>query len=538
MLLRTFGLASAAILFVLPVREGAAFLPVYGSPGYAPGVGGYIVSVGTVDFIYNRIAVNDAGTAIGSADRFDSSGSRIDQRTVRWSATNSTELDHLATPGGVAYSRPTGINNSEVAIGAATDSSGTTRPVRWDGPGTAATLVQTPAGFSGATLVDINSSGSILGIGSLGGGTRPVRWSPTGIPNPLAELTGYSNTEAYDINDNGAVVGRAFNGFNDRAVRWDASGTITELGHLGLSGEGTTTVFPSALNSAGTAVGYAFKHDAQGIYQGTVPVRWDASGAAAIELETGPTSTGMRFGDARAINDDGVVVGYANNPPSSPTDEIGPRAARWTSSGTAVTLLGTLGTAPNGEGLSDALAINSSGLIVGTATKFNAANELSEFRAVYWRDDVEPIDLNSLIDPESGWLLTHAYAVSDTGWIAGDGLFDPDGPGGQDAYGRHFLLQLPDSTGPDFNNDGTVDAADYVVWRQTDGTPDGYNSWRSNFGQTVGGIGSSTNDIFVDAYSVVPESSAMIHYLAAAMAGLLGRRGLQLRNYRTNEMLK
>ena len=38
----------------------------------------------------------------------------------------------------------------------------------------------------------------------------------------------------------------------------------------------------------------------------------------------------------------------------------------------------------------------------------------------------------------------------------------------------------------DYNGDGTVDAADYVVWRKTDSTPAGYKIWRSHFGQTAG----------------------------------------------------
>jgi hypothetical protein len=38
----------------------------------------------------------------------------------------------------------------------------------------------------------------------------------------------------------------------------------------------------------------------------------------------------------------------------------------------------------------------------------------------------------------------------------------------------------------DFNGDGKVDAADYVVWRKTDGSPAGYNDWRTNFGRTSG----------------------------------------------------
>jgi hypothetical protein len=39
----------------------------------------------------------------------------------------------------------------------------------------------------------------------------------------------------------------------------------------------------------------------------------------------------------------------------------------------------------------------------------------------------------------------------------------------------------------DYNGNGTVDAADYVVWRKTDGSPPGYATWRANFGRTGGG---------------------------------------------------
>jgi hypothetical protein len=36
----------------------------------------------------------------------------------------------------------------------------------------------------------------------------------------------------------------------------------------------------------------------------------------------------------------------------------------------------------------------------------------------------------------------------------------------------------------DFDGDGDVDAADYVVWRKTDGTQTGFDAWRTNFGRT------------------------------------------------------
>jgi hypothetical protein len=217
----------------------------------------------------------------------------------------------------------------------------------------------------------------------------------------------------------------------------------------------------------------------------------------------------MQFGDARAINDNGVAVGYVQKPPRFPTDDFGARAARWDGSGTAVTLLGTLGAAPNGEGLSDALAINSSGLIVGTSTRYNEAHGFSEFRAVYWREAIAPIDLNALIDPASGWVLSHAYAVSDTGWIAGDGLFDPDGPGGQVAYGRHFLLQLPPQAEGDFNNDNVVDGADLLAWQRGE-SPDPLSAgdlaaWKSHFG----GLNSSATS------KAAPEPNAL------ALCGIL-----------------
>jgi hypothetical protein len=42
----------------------------------------------------------------------------------------------------------------------------------------------------------------------------------------------------------------------------------------------------------------------------------------------------------------------------------------------------------------------------------------------------------------------------------------------------------------DYNSNGTVDAADYVVWRNSGGTPAAYTTWRNNFGATGGGGGS------------------------------------------------
>jgi hypothetical protein len=73
----------------------------------------------------------------------------------------------------------------------------------------------------------------------------------------------------------------------------------------------------------------------------------------------------------------------------------------------------------------------------------------------------------------------------------------------------------------DYNGDGTVDAADYVVWRKTDGSPSGYNTWRTNFDRTAGGggpLGSGAGQ------AAVPEPSAWLLGLLACVAPGIARR--------------
>ncbi|MEX0611299.1 MAG: pentapeptide repeat-containing protein [Pirellulales bacterium] len=83
--------------------------------------------------------------------------------------------------------------------------------------------------------------------------------------------------------------------------------------------------------------------------------------------------------------------------------------------------------------------------------------------------------------------------------------------------GEVTLAAAPSLPG-DFNLDGTVDAADYVVWRKNYGTPAAYNVWRTHFGQTAGS-GSGT-----DANAAVPEPSTLVLLLFAA-TGWCRRRG-------------
>ena len=58
------------------------------------------------------------------------------------------------------------------------------------------------------------------------------------------------------------------------------------------------------------------------------------------------------------------------------------------------------------------------------------------------------------------------------------------------------VASIPELPG-DFNHDGTVDAADYVVWRKNLAShrhKSDYNIWRTHFGEPTGsGSGASAN---------------------------------------------
>jgi hypothetical protein len=74
----------------------------------------------------------------------------------------------------------------------------------------------------------------------------------------------------------------------------------------------------------------------------------------------------------------------------------------------------------------------------------------------------------------------------------------------------------------DFNGDGSVDAADYVVWRNSGGTQNAYNMWRANFGKSSGaGAGALSA---VASTRAVPEPSAAVLGLLACCGLLVGRR--------------
>jgi hypothetical protein len=70
-----------------------------------------------------------------------------------------------------------------------------------------------------------------------------------------------------------------------------------------------------------------------------------------------------------------------------------------------------------------------------------------------------------------------------------------------------------DSLVGDYNFDGMVDAADFVVWRKSDGEQPEYEAWRENFGSSASGAG--------NVQAAVPEPTSLLSAFAALASLIL-----------------
>lgn len=458
--------ALAAVTVVVGVADSVALaLPIYSGPTYdtttQTGSAGMSLPV-------SPGSTAGSGLAVGTSSKY-SNGIDLGGRAFRWdtSGTSAIELGHLGTSAsGYTSSGAWAISTTGAVVGLANKYSGGTllgeRAVRWDSAGTAATelghIGTNNSGFTNNIAWAVNSAGSAVGYankysGNTYLGDRAVRWDASGTAaTELGHIgtnsSGVTTSAAYAINTGGTAVGFAnkYSGnvnLGARAVLWHASGSgATELGILSTNNSGVTDSFAFAINTAGTAVGRANRYSGN-VNLGTMAVRWDASGTVATELgHLGTSSSGSTLCVARDINTSGTAIGSAEK--YSGGAFKGYRAVRWNASGTAASELGILGTNSSGATSSDANSINSSGFVVGYAYLYSGSISLGS-RAVFWGLDGLAVDLNSLLSSADAalWTLTEARDISDTNWITGIGNFDPDGNGNLPSYQRGFLLQIP-----------------------------------------------------------------------------------------------
>lgn len=249
----------------------------------------------------------------------------------------------------------------------------------------------------------INGAGVVVGGSDYQSGMIRAFRSDGGSMSDLGTLSGGSWSEAVAINDANQIAGTG-NRADGRTVafRIGADGSFTDLGMI----DGGLMSRAFGINALGQVVGESI--DRYGISRAFF---YD-DGKGMIDLGTIPGGGGAV---ARAINNDGLITGTA-------TDSSGRDVAFI---GTAGEPLAALGVLPGGSS-SFGLAINNRGEVVGRSAGGSGS------RAFLWSAEDGMVNLNQLIDPESGWILDVASGINDSGMIVGTGRIN--------GVSRAFLL--------------------------------------------------------------------------------------------------
>ena len=260
--------------------------------------------------------------------------------------------------------------------------------------------------YSGGTMTDlgtlggtasegegINTAGAVAGYSTLTDRTYRAILYSNGRMVSLGTL-GANYSVAYALNDAGQVVGSSITANNLSHAFLYSAGKMIDLGTLGGNQPGWSTTAAS-INSLGHVVGYSYL--ASGDFHGFLYANHEMHDLGTL---------GGSWSQAFAINDSEQITGQAYLPGNA-------KAHAFLYSGDSMTDLGALNQYSSG------LAINGSGVVVGNADVRNKTG-LLVYHAVVYRN-LAPVDLNRLIPPRTGWVLSTATSVNDAGEIVGYG---------------------------------------------------------------------------------------------------------------------
>jgi probable HAF family extracellular repeat protein len=365
-------------------------------------------------------------------------------------------------------------------------------------------------GFGPSAVRDLSVDGSVaVGDSSVGA----YRWTTTIGGTALGDFVGGTGTSfSAGVSADGTIVVGAADAPTGtqshlRAFRWTLTnvatgqGTMVNLGDLPggdsysvaakVSHDGSVVV--GGASSAASLAGSSFTLDFEAF-------RWTQAGGM---VGLGDLPGGGFHSFANAVSGDGSVIVGASTSTASGISDF--EAFRWTQ---ATGMVG-LGDLPGGNFASTATAVSADGsIIVGSSAVAIGVGGLDIYAPFIWDAASGMRDLRTVFSQLGLTLnqltMTDATAISDDGrTITGYGKSIFRIPAG-DLRTEAWLGVLPAPTivQGDYNRNGTVDAADYVVWRETlnqmgpnlaaDGNGDNrvdagdYSIWRARFGRTSG----------------------------------------------------
>lgn len=317
----------------------------------------------------------------------------------------------LGTLGGT-YSLGLGINEIDEVTGLTHGFDNTVNQAFLYGAAGIAQSLGPVLGGSYNQSMDINNFHQVTGQASLPGDAayHAFVWQ-NAQPYDLGTLdllTGTGTSLGVGINDNQQVAGYSTvkGGTAVHAVVWSKGSTkwtINDIGTLDrVAGTGNSQA--NGINETGQVTGFS-----------TVPgstarhaVVWRKGSTNWSVLDIG--TLGGSYGAGFAINGNGEVTGT-----STTTQDAEQHAfvAQSTQIPPVMIDLLTLG----GK-FSEGYSINLAGEVVGYSTTTGDQKQA----AFLWQSGTGMQDLNTLIDPLSGWALLEAHAINDKGNIAGIGL--------------------------------------------------------------------------------------------------------------------
>jgi hypothetical protein len=285
-----------------------------------------------------------------------------------------------------------------------------------------------------------------------------------------------------------------------------ATGDITGRGTLSVGGAGLSNQGDIALSGGSTDVFGDVDNQGAGrvIISGNSDVTfWDDVSHSGALFNVAAGSSATFFGDAGFGITGGGDVFFEDDitPGSSPGLESFGGNVHF---GALANLQLELGGTAQGSQY-DALAIAGDATLAGTLD----VSLVDDF-TLSLGDSFEIIDITGARSGTFNGLAEGATVGNFTGH---DLLISYAGGDGNDV--ALFVPGLPG----DFNFDGTVDAADYIVWRKNGLSPEEYGVWSAHFGESVGG-GSAASQ------SGVPEPAAVAFVVVCVMSVTLlrGRR--------------
>jgi hypothetical protein len=393
----------------------------------------------------------------------------------------------LLHPAGFTDSRALGISGTkQIGWGSGSTTSGRSHALLWSG--TAASVVDLhPSGFFSSTGTGVSGASQVgYGTDLATGDDHALLWSGTAASavdlhpaDPERPSFGYGVSGASQVGQT-----RGFGFGAPRAYLWTgtaASGVNLNpvVGFDAATAQGV---------SGATQVGYGYGSATGGYSHALL---WRGTAASVVDLHP----AGFNWSTAQAVSG-GSQVGTASHSVSPLGDT---HAILWSDTAASAVDLHPAGFSSTGAtGVSGAGQV---GVGRGTATGGNT-------HALFWKGTAAGVvDLHPFVSG-LGPTFTHSYAtgIDDNGSIVGYAI------SGSRSYA---VLWKPESDLlGDYNDDNVVDAADYVVWRKTDGTQQGYNTWRTNFGRKAGtgSLGGASSN------SGVPEPSAIALLFPALLA--------------------